>query len=32
LAGAQAQGGSALSQTVLPRHQTAVRRFFAREE
>jgi hypothetical protein len=32
LAGAQGQGGSALSQTVLPRHQTTVRRFFAREE
>jgi hypothetical protein len=32
LAGAQGHGGSALSQTVLPRHQTTVRRFFAREE
>jgi hypothetical protein len=32
LAGAQGHGGSALSQTVLPRHRTTVRRFFAREE
>ena len=32
LAGARAHGGSAHSQTVLPRHQTTVRRFFAREE
>jgi hypothetical protein len=32
LAAAQARGGSAHSQTVLPRHQSAVRRFFAREE
>jgi hypothetical protein len=32
LADAPARGGSAHSQTVLPRHQTTVRRFFAREE
>lgn len=32
LANAPARGGSAHSQTVLPRHQTTVRRFFAREE
>ena len=32
LAEARARGGSAHSQTVLPRHQSTVRRFFAREE
>jgi hypothetical protein len=32
LAGARGAGGAAHSQTVLPRHQLAVRQFFAREE
>jgi hypothetical protein len=32
LAGAQGSGGAAHAQVVLPRHQSTVRRFFAREE